>query len=134
MPSVVTVYDTGLVRAVQTDGRQWNLRTARQVEAAAIIRAPKRTGRLSRSHGVEQNRNRLGQFQTGFSVYADAPYADYVHGGTRDYHSLPGRVMGPLPVVGQGISSATGSTPRFIRFRRGQAANPWLLEAAESVV
>lgn len=125
MVSRVVVYEIGLVRAVQTDGSGFTRKTANEIKVVAMAIAPKRTGRLARSHSVEQSRTATGQYQTGHSVSADAPYARYVHGGTRDYRS-PGKMMGPMPVRAGG--------PKYIRFRRGQKANPWLQRAADSVL
>jgi len=125
MASRVTVYEIGLVRAVQTDGSGFTHKKANEIKSVAVAIVPKRTMRLARSHKVEQSRTATGRFQTGHSVSADAPYARFVHGGTRDYRS-PGKMMGPMPIRAGG--------PNYIRFRRGQQANPWLQRAADTVL
>lgn len=59
--------------------------TKRQAEKVALLAsrtAPMKTGRLKRSIYVTQNRDQRGRFAFGYSVYADTPYAYYVHRGT----------------------------------------------------
>ena len=109
---------------------------AERVKVAAVALAPKRTGRLAASHGVEQNRDLLGRFRTGHYVFAQTPYAQYVHGGTGIYgprHRMIdiGKAMGPLYI---GPQLPGGKPPRFIRRSRGQRPQPWLQQAADSVL
>ena len=57
----------------------------RQAQAVAILAealAPFSTGRLKASIHADQNRNERGYYTFGHNVYADAPYAAYVHEGT----------------------------------------------------
>jgi len=98
MVAIVTVYENGLIRAMQTDGNHWNKRVAEEVEAVAIATCPSRSGHLAASHHTEQNRIH-GAFATGWTVYNDAktdtgkPLALFVHNGTG--------VFGPtgMPIV-----------------------------------
>ena len=131
---VVVVYNSRIVRLIQYgEGNRWNKSKAEQIKSMAVLLAPKRSGRLAASHGVEQNRNAMGQYQTGHYVFADAPYARYVHDGTGLYgpHGRViniGKRMGPIP--GGGV----GGLPRFIRSSRGQRPQPWLQQAADAVL
>ena len=85
MPTHVTIYENGLIRAVQTDGKGWNRRVAEEVKVEAEWICPWGTsGELRHSHGIEQNRIH-GAFGTGFNVYNDARHAIWVHEGTGIY-------------------------------------------------
>lgn len=130
----VEVYEAGWVRVMQSgDGVAWNRRKANQIKARAIVRAPKRTGRLAASHRVTQNRNQLGQFQTGFTVSAQTPYAGYVHGGTGIYGGR-GMIIRRMVIPAGGHSVPWGPGPRVIRKSRGQRPQPWLEQAARDVL
>lgn len=57
----------------------------RQAEAVAILArdlAPVSSGRLKASIRADQNRNERGFYTFGHNVYAETPYAYYVHEGT----------------------------------------------------
>ncbi|QNJ55531.1 hypothetical protein SEA_PHINKY_39 [Microbacterium phage Phinky] len=133
----VEVYESGWVRVMQTgDGVRWNRKKAEQIKARAIVRAPKRTGRLAASHRVEQNRNQLGQFQTGFTISAETGYARFVHDGT-GIHGPGGRglIVRRMSIpAGAHSPGFFGSGPRIIFRSRGQRAQPWLAQAARDVV
>lgn len=60
-------------------------RRANKVARTARVLAPHRSYRLRQSIGVEQNRAVQGQFSFGYRIYADAPYAVFVHNGTRPH-------------------------------------------------
>lgn len=86
MPTRVTVYETGLIQAFNTDGRPWNRRVANEVMALAVATCPKgASGELERSHSVSQNRGAFGRFTAGFNVSNDARHALWVHNGTGLY-------------------------------------------------
>jgi hypothetical protein len=57
-------------------------RNAEKVAIMAVALAPTSSGRLKASIRADQNRNEKGQYAFGYSVYADTPYAYYVHEGT----------------------------------------------------
>jgi hypothetical protein len=93
MVGVVTIYENGLIRALQTDGEHWNKRVAEEVMALAIAECPSTSGHLAACHGIEQNRVH-GSWATGWNVYNDAtvfdkntgeekPLALFIHNGTQ---------------------------------------------------
>jgi hypothetical protein len=82
--AVVIVFDTGIMRAMQTDGKGWNQKVAREVQEEAELICPVGGGVLKAKHGHTQNRLN-GSFSTGFNVYNDARHALWVHNGTGVY-------------------------------------------------
>lgn len=88
MVAIVTIYDEGLIRAMATDGANWNQKVAYEVMAEAMINCPGKSGALKASHRVEQNRSN-GAFASGFNVSAgnglDDARALWVHEGTGKY-------------------------------------------------
>lgn len=136
MPYKTTVYEGNIVQLIQRgSGNRWIRRKANAIKDTAVILAPVRTMALKRSHKVTQNRNLLGQYQSGFIVSADAGHAAAVHGGT----------VGPIHARNGRYLRIPGDNPRryvrnprhgrnepttVVRSVRGQRANPWLLRAA----
>lgn len=128
----VVVFDAKLHNIISVgDGYRWTKRQAHKVRAVAETKAPSRSGRLRASHGVQQNRNMLGQYQTGFYVYADAPHAAFVHEGTGIYGPR-GQVIdiGKMMRIPPSRVGVPWAGPKFIRRSRGQRGNPWLADAA----
>lgn len=124
----VVVFEGNIARLIQVgDGKRWIKRKADKIKRTAVMIAPIRSGRLKRSHRVDQNRDALGRFQTGFKISATAPHARYVHEGT----------TGPIRSRSGKMLKLPGRNPRRpARWRsaastrvwsvKGQRANPWL--------
>lgn len=101
------------------------LRRARAVAALARKLAPKRTRLLANSIGVSQNRDELGRYTFGYKVYANAPYARYVHEGTGPSSRTPGgymRFAGTNMFAGRRIVTKHVNHP-------GTPENPFLTKA-----
>lgn len=131
MAYVVKVNNGTISRMVRVgEGNRWTKKKAERIEAVARRIVPKRTRTLERSHRTTQNRNRLGQFQTGFSITANARHAAWVHGGTQGpIRSRSGKKM-PVGFVHPTFGY------RGVVYRStvaGQRANPWLERAAHIV-
>lgn len=86
---------------------------------------PVKTGRLRASIAVQQSHDIKGRFTSGYEVSASAPYAAFVHEGTRP-HVIEGN---PLLVF------QIGSTTVFTRRvnHPGTRPNPFLLRATQTV-
>lgn len=120
MVAIVSVYDQGIIRAIQGDGGPWTRKVAGEVMNLAIAICPSRSGHLASCHGIDQNRSR-GSFSVGFNVYNDAksenggPLALWVHNGTGIYGP---RGMPILPV----------NTPmrKYMHIPPHMLANPWI--------
>lgn len=130
----VIVYNTAIESLffVGGDAYEWNLRTTRRIEAMATHKAPIRTAHLAASHGVEQNRDAIGRYQSGFKVTNDAPHAVYVALGTGIY----GPTGSPIVYskrVGP-ITPPREAGPVFIRSQLGQKPNNWIARAADIVL
>jgi len=93
MPSSVrfelepNVEATILRRGGDVDGDM--LRRAERVAGQARRNAPASSGNLRDSIVVRQSRSGGGQFQSGWDVVAEAPYAIYVHEGRRAGSRMP---------------------------------------------
>lgn len=128
----VEVYQKNIIALIQVgDGARWIRRTTKRIEDVARATAPKDTGSMAMRHYTVEAVG-SNQYVKRYQVKVLAPYAAYVHGGTgiygpyhRPIRSIKG--MGPLPGAG-------GRRPRYIWYSKGQKANPWLENAAESVV
>lgn len=98
----------------------------REIFAAAVARAPARTGRLKASH-KNNGVLKAGRYRTTGRISATADHASFVHGGT----------VGPiLPKRGDRLSLPRGGGfgPRVVKSVAGQRANPWMEEAARAVL
>jgi hypothetical protein len=88
MVAIVTVYESGIIRMIQGEGRRWTRDQAFDVLTLAISTCPRGTGALAASHLVEQNRTH-GRFSTGWSVSAGNGLHDgralWMHEGTGIY-------------------------------------------------
>lgn len=120
MVTIVTVYEQGLLRALETDGESWNRKVADEVMAEAIVNCPTRSGNLAASHGVTQNRSATG-FTFGHNVYNDysdeagKPIALYVHEGTG--------MFGPRGVP---IVPLHTKEKRYMHIPPHMLRNPWI--------
>lgn len=133
----VTVYDNRISGLIRTgEGNRWTRGKANEIKRQAVMTVPiGRTYRLAVSHGVEQSRDALGRFSTGYSVYNDAPHAAFVHGGTgihgpRGTMIIYSRPVGPI----WNPAAKRGGRMVYIRSSKGQVGQPWLREAAETVL
>lgn len=141
MAARVIIYDAAVSALFQAGGdvTEWNFRQAKEIETLAKAMAPRRTGALSASHGMSQNRSAMGRFQTGYRVFADAPYARYVHEGTGIYGPLGRPFTGrngwmKIPGVNPNASEAGNRRGTVVRWVKGQRAQPWLRDAALAVL
>jgi hypothetical protein len=152
MVGIVSVYRTGIVRAVHTDGTSWSRRLANEIELEATFEAPAKSGNLRSSHSV-QNRNQLGQYSTGHSVVNSARHAAWVHNGTGVYgprgmpifpvntpqrkymHVPPGYGFLWKITTRKGVPFYDVSDPYgHLEMSLGTKSNPWLLRAARTVL
>lgn len=91
--STVTLASDAEIRAVLTPAIAADTkRRAEAVAAKARLLAPKRSGALAGSIKVVQARDLGGRFAAGWEVTTDAPYALYVHQGTKP-HVIKGRPL-----------------------------------------
>lgn len=106
-------------------------RRANAVAFSARSIVPRRTGRLMASINVAQNRDEHGNFSFGYKVWAETPYAHYVHEGTAPhvYFSHPGkmRFAGTNRFSGQVVFTDMIDHP-------GTPANPFLQDALVAMV
>lgn len=112
---------------VQADGGDVDRFTRAAAEAVADTArrlAPRRSGELARRIDVEQNRQ-AGRFAPGWSVVCDAPYALFVHEGTRPHPIVARRA--PLLVF---YWERVGAVVAFPRVNHpGTRAQPFLADA-----
>jgi hypothetical protein len=116
----------------------------RLVELDAMERAPVRSGHLRASH--RRAVTPTGMYGVFGQVENTASYAGWVHDGTLDKEIVPkrGKYMRlrpgngyPYPVArSSGVRGGTSVrwVGRFAKRVRGQAEQPWLLEAANAVL
>jgi len=121
---------------------------ARAVEALAILTAPVGPARIDGqqdkiklSHSI--NLVRSGIYGTRAFVVNSARHAEWVHEGTANkgtgfIYPTRNEMLGPLPFLGFGPynNGRRGGKPRpkYVPRVRGQAGQPWLLNAAEVVL
>ncbi len=158
------INNSGLLSLIQDgEGAHWTHDKAKAIEMRARAFAPERTGRLKASH-VTLPTTGSNQFQKVYRISALAPYAKYVHQGTGpriyprgQYLKIPHSVYntGRTPKMvtierrtnraGKGYKRETGLMASGLRARKvrgstfvrsvaGQKPQPWLLEAAASVL
>lgn len=88
MVAIVSIYQNGILRAIDNDGEPWTKDVADEVMRVAQNICPSSSGRLRNSHLVTQNRNR-GLYTRGFSISAGNGLPDgralWVHNGTGIY-------------------------------------------------
>lgn len=139
MVARVTVYESRISGIIKVgSGQRWIKRKSDNICTTAVMFAPLgATGNLKASHRVDQNRNVLGQYQSGFTISANTRYAAWVHGGTGIYGPLGTPIVSPrgkmMKIPGQNPNlPARWSTSRrtMVRSVRGQRANNWLERAA----
>lgn len=126
----VTIYDTKVTGIFLPGGDGWHFMGLVGTEHLnqAIAFAPSRTGTLKASHYpvpiMTPYRAPGGAVGCRYTIRNDAPYADYVHGGTT------GPIMGHRGYLW--VPQRRGSSwPRYLaRSVAGQDANPWLEKAA----
>lgn len=104
-------------------------RRADNVARTAVAGAPKRSGTLARSIRVEQARTVGGQFDAGYAVTANTPYALYVHEGTRP-HTITGN---PLLVFDWPKGGRHPAVLRRVN-HPGTRAQPFLADAIRAAV
>lgn len=106
----------------------WTRDQAQQVATVARREAPSRTGRLRASIVARRAQDVSGRFVSGWEVSATAPYAAFVHQGTRPHVILPRRR--------QFLRFQVGGT--FVFARRvqhpGTRPRPFLMDAARAVI
>lgn len=100
-------------------------RGARKVAILAASFAPSRSGRLSGSVKVDQNRTEKGRFAFGYSVYSNVSYAGYVHEGTGP--SIRSTYPGYMKF--QGTNGFTGTVYTRVVRHPGTPKNPFLRNA-----
>lgn len=93
------------------------------VKARQIV--PVKSGKLRGSIRVVQARDVKGRYTVGYNVEADAPYARYVHDGTRP-HVIVGNPLLVFQVGGATVFARRVNHP-------GTKANPFLLRATQAV-
>lgn len=106
----------------------------RQTQAVARMAAelaPKKSGRLSSSIRVDQNRNERGQYAFGFSVYTPVYYGHYVHEGTGP--SVRSVFPGAMVFPGTGRYFGTTVFTEIVR-HPGTPARPFLRDALVAMV
>lgn len=95
-----------------------------KVKARQIV--PVKSGRLRNSIKVQQSHDLKGQFTSGYEVAADAPYAAFVHDGTRP-HVIEGNPLLVFQVGGTTVFARKVNHP-------GTRGNPFLLRATQTVL
>ena len=115
--------------ALERDGQAegFTRAQARRVAEQARELAPSRTGKLRQSIDVEQRRDTAGRFTPGWAVVSDAPYALYVHEGTRP-HVIRARRAAALVFYWEKVGAV-------VAFRQvnhpGTRAQPFLRDALD---
>ena len=107
----------------------WSRRVGRENLFTAIAIAPGRTGQLKAMHGL--NQTPVGRQHVRYTVFNDAEYARFVHGGT----------TGPITSTRPGGYLVVRPSPHSYFNREvplasvaGQRANPWLREAMQTTL
>lgn len=151
---VVTVNEFAIAELVRTDVGAYGNNMGRRIMGVARGIAPRRSGQLAGSHRYAGFLYR-GRYKIGTRVENTAPHALWVHEGTtgpifphapRLYLVIPRsemmtsfsgiRARTPRMGAGRVGRSALGgfSSPfAYAKSVRGQAAQPWLREAGETV-
>ena len=126
--ATVTLNRTGLQRQFAPIGRRHATRIGREVEREAKRLAPVRTGRLRASIHADPPRF-VSPMLVSAPVTASAPYARYVHEGTRPHvirASRGGALRFHWDKVGREVFFASVQHP-------GSRANPFMMTAARRV-
>jgi hypothetical protein len=123
----VTMDDNAIANMAQPGGivDRYTKGKAGAVAGKARQIVPVKSGRLRGSIKVAQARDIRGRYSVGYNVEADAPYARYVHDGTRP-HVIEGN-----PLLVFQIGGATVFTRRVNH--PGTKGNPFLVRAAQAV-
>lgn len=145
MPHVVTINEFNISGLVKADVGEYGNRMGRQITGLARGIAPRRSGQLAASHRYRGFLYR-GRYKVGTRVENTAPHALWVHEGTQgpitpktgEFLIVP-KTRGVRPL---GTVMATNVRGQAVRAKspfglhrsvRGQAAQPWLREAGETV-
>lgn len=106
-------------------------RKAQAVAHLASKNAPVKTGHLSSSIRVDQNRAELGRFAFGFKVYTNVRYAHYVHEGTGP--SVRWRGVTSMKFFGTNQHAGDYVFPDVV-FHPGISAQPFLQKSLVAMV
>jgi len=129
MAEALVLYPERLFDTTGEVGR-WSKAVAGELQAALLVEAPYRTGRLSRS--IRTRESRSGPTQRTTAVRIGVQYAQYVIEGTATPITAGGRLMpvGRSQGVG-GLRGAVRGRPKYTYRRevRGQAPNDFVSRA-----
>ena len=125
----VVIFETQIHRMFRPGGmvHREAKSAARDVARDARIFAPSRSGRLKRSIRV-RSETRASRTVVGFYVSADAPWAYFVHEGTRG-HSGRQRIPKVRQATGLHGYELPDSKVSYRWYRRGQKSNPFLMRS-----
>lgn len=131
----VTIYDVNVDSLFQEGGDawEWMRRVGTEHLMMALIEVPRRSGELARQHNLALTP--VGKRHVRYTVGNYAEYAEYVHGGTT------GPIMAGNGFWDDGRPAYMGPmapwmdrTTLYARSVSGQEANPWIANAADTVL